>query len=137
MNVGYFYKSTSFRLAAEKEYNHLIGYIISREGYTGGEISVIFTSEKTILNLNKKFLGRNYSTDVIVFENSFKKTVEGDVYICIDRIIENSKKYSGGNFKKELKRIIIHGILHLIGYGDSSAEGKKIMTQKEELYLQL
>jgi len=136
LNVKYFYKSTSFRLVKEKEYNHVIGNIISREGYTGGEINIIFTSDKAILNLNKKFLSRDYSTDVIVFSNSFKNTVTGDVYISIDRIRENSIKYSEGDFERELKRIIIHGILHLIGYDDKSEEDRNIMTEKEELYLQ-
>jgi probable rRNA maturation factor len=132
LNVKYFYKSTSFRLVKEKEYNHLIGNIIRREGYEGGEINVIFTSDKAILNLNNKFLSRDYSTDIIVFSNSFKNTVTGDIFISIERIRENSI----GNFEKELKRVIIHGILHLIGYTDKSKEGKSIMTQKEELYLQ-
>ena len=137
MNVKYFYKSTSFRLVKEKEYNHLIDNIISREGYSGGEINIIFTSDKAILNLNNKFLGRDYLTDVIVFSNSFKSTITGDVYISIDRVKDNSRKFSKGSFEKELKRIIIHGILHLIGYDDKGKEDKNIMTEKEELYLQL
>ena len=135
MNVKYFYKDTSFRLAEEEEYNHLID-IISREGYKRGEISIIFTSDKAILNLNNKFLNRDYLTDVIVFSNSFKNTVTGDVYISIERLRENSIKYSEGNLERETKRIIIHGILHLIGYGDKSKEEKEIMTAREELYLQ-
>jgi probable rRNA maturation factor len=137
LNVNYFYKSTSFRLVKGKEYNKLIDNIIKREGSKGGEINIIFTSDKPILNLNKKFLGRNYPTDVIVFSNSFKNIVAGEVYISIERVRENSIIYSEGNFEKELKRIIIHGILHLIGYDDRTKEDKDIMTGKEELYLQL
>jgi probable rRNA maturation factor len=137
LNVNYFYKSTSFRLVKGKEYNKLIDNIIKREGSRGGEINIIFTSDKTILNLNKKFLDRDYPTDVIVFSNSFKNIVTGEVYISIERVRENSIIYSGGNFEKELKRIIIHGILHLIGYDDRTKEDKDIMTGKEELYLQL
>jgi probable rRNA maturation factor len=136
LNVKYFYKSTSFRLVKEKEYNNLIDIIIKREGREGGEISIIFTSDKTILNLNNKFLRRDYKTDVIVFSNSFKNMITGDVFISIDRIRENSVKYSKGDFEKELKRVIIHGILHLIGYTDKSKEDRIIMKRKEELYLQ-
>ena len=136
MNVKYFYKDTSFRLVKEEEYNYLIDNIIHREGYKRGEISIIFTSDKTILNLNNKFLNRDYLTDVIVFSNSFKNIVTGDVYIGIERLRENSIKYSEGNLEREIKRIIIHGILHLIGYGDKSKEDKEIMTAREELYLQ-
>jgi probable rRNA maturation factor len=137
LNVNYFYKSTSFRLVKGKEYNKLIDNIIKKEGSKGGEINIIFTSDKPILNLNNKFLGRNYPTDVIVFSNSFKNIVAGEVYISIERVRENSIIYSEGNFEKELKRIIIHGILHLIGYDDRTKEDKDIMTGKEELYLQL
>ena len=136
MNVNYFYKSTSYRLGREKEYNHLIGNIIRREGYTAGEINIIFTSDKAILNLNNKFLNRDYLTDVIVFSNSFKNTATGEIFISIERVRENSIEYSERNFEIELKRVIIHGILHLIGYTDKSKEDKSIMTQKEELYLQ-
>lgn len=136
MNVNYFYKSTSFRLGREKEYNNLIGNIIRREGYTAGEINIIFTSDKTILNLNNKFLNRDYLTDVIVFSNSSRNTATGEIFISIERVRENSIEYSEGDFEIELKRVIIHGILHLIGYTDKSKEDKSIMTQKEELYLQ-
>ncbi|UCH13231.1 MAG: rRNA maturation RNase YbeY, partial [Bacteroidales bacterium] len=87
-------------------------------------------------NLNSKFLNRDYLTDVIVFSNSFKNTVTGDIYIGIERLHENSLKYSEGNLDREIKRIIIHGILHLIGYRDKSKEEKEIMTAREELYLQ-
>lgn len=137
MNVNYFYKSTSFRLVREKEYNQLIGNIIRREGYKEGEINIIFTSDRAILNLNKKFLGRDYPTDIIVFSNSIKKLVTGEVYISIERVKENSKIYSEGDFEREFRRIIIHGILHLIGYDDRTKGSKDIMTEKEELYLQL
>jgi len=137
LNVNYFYKSTSFRLVREKEYNQLIGNIIRREGYKAGEINIIFISDKTILNLNKKFLGRNYPTDILVFSDSVRNLVTGEVYISIERVKENSTIYSEGNFEHELRRIIIHGILHLIGYDDRTKKDKDIMTEKEELYLQL
>jgi probable rRNA maturation factor len=135
LNVKYYYKGTSFRLVEEKNYTHLINSIINKEGYRRGEIRIIFTSDKTILNLNKKFLNREYSTDVIVFSNTFKNTVSGEVYISIERIRENSDKYSEGNINEEIKRIIIHGILHLLGYEDKSNKGREVMTNKENFYL--
>ena len=135
MNVKYYYKSTSFRLAEEERYSRLVNTIINREGYRRGEINIIFTSDKTILNLNKKFLNREYSTDVIVFNNTFKNTVSGELYLSIERIKENSEKYSGGDFIREIRRIIIHGILHLIGYEDKSIKGRELMTNKEDFYL--
>jgi probable rRNA maturation factor len=135
LNVKYYYKDTSFRLVEEENYSNLINSIINAEGYRRGEISIIFTSDKAILNLNKEFLKRTYSTDVIVFGNTFKNTVGGEVYLGVDRIRDNSKIYSEGDFDREMKRVIIHGILHLIGYGDKSKREKELMTNKENFYL--
>jgi probable rRNA maturation factor len=135
LNVKYYYKDTSFRLVKEENYNNLIDSIIKGEGYRRGEISIIFTSDKAILNLNKQFLKRVYTTDVIAFGNTFKNTVGGEVYLSVDRIKDNSKIYSEGDFDKEMKRVIIHGILHLIGYGDKTDREKELMTNKENFYL--
>ncbi len=137
MNVDFIYKDTESGLIDKKEYNRLIEVIIDREGYRKGRISIIFTSDITLQKLNKKFLGKDYLTDIMVFGNSFKNTISGEVYISIDRIKENSIKYSKGKFNSELKRVIIHGILHLIGYDDKNVEDKENMTNKEEQYLKL
>jgi len=135
LNVKYYYKDTSFRLVEEENYSNLINSIINGEGYRRGEISIIFTSDKAILNLNKEFLNRAYSTDVMVFGDKFKNAVGGEVYISVDRIKDNSKIYSEGDFDKEMKRVIIHGVLHLIGYGDKTDSEKELMTNKENFYL--
>ncbi len=137
MNVDFIYKDTESGLIDKKEYNRLIEVIIDREGYRKGRISIIFTSDITLQKLNKEFLGKNYLTDIMVFGNSFKNTISGEVYISIDRIKENSIKYSEGRFNSELKRVVIHGILHLIGYDDKNVEDKENMTNKEEQYLKL
>jgi probable rRNA maturation factor len=135
LNVKYYYKDTSFKLVEEENYSNLINSIINGEGYRRGEISIIFTSDKAILNLNKEFLKRAYSTDVIVFGNKFKNTVSGEVYLSIDRIKDNSKIYSEGDFDREMKRVIIHGILHLMGYEDKTDRERELMTNKENFYL--
>lgn len=135
MNVKYYYKDTSFRLGKEEDYNQIINTVINKEGYKRGEINIIFTSDKAILNINKKFLNRLYSTDVIVFSNTFKNTVSGELYISVERVTENSEKYSQGDLNKEIKRIIIHGILHLLRYEDKSKADRELMTKKENFYL--
>ena len=137
MNVDFFYKDTESGLIDEERFNRLIEIILKKEGYCKGEISIIFTSDTSLQKLNKKFLERNYFTDVVAFNNSFKNTISGEVYISIDRIKENSIKYSEGEFNNELKRIVIHGILHLMGYDDKTIRDKEIMTSREELYLKL
>ena len=137
MNVDFFYKDIESGFIDEKRYSTLIENVLEKENCRKGKISIIFTSDIALRKLNKKFLKRNYLTDIIAFNNSFKNCIAGDIYISIDRIKENSLKYSGGEFNKELKRIVIHGILHLIGYNDKAQKEKDLMSAKEELYLNL
>lgn len=137
MDVNFFYKDTQSGLIDEERFTRLVEIIIEKEGYRTGEINIIFTSDIALLRLNKEFLERNFFTDVVAFSNSFKKTISGEVYISVDRIKENSEKYSEGEFMTELRRIVIHGILHLIGYNDKTGKDKEIMTSREELYLKI
>ncbi len=137
MNVNFFYKGTESGLIDEQRFDKLIEIILEKENFRKEKINIIFTSDKTLRKINKDFLGRDYLTDVITFGNAFKKTISGELYISIDRIKENCIKYSEGIFDRELKRIIIHGMLHLIGYNDESAQEKEIMKEKEDSYLNL
>ncbi len=137
MHQHKYYKHTQPRLLQQESFKRLIEIIIEKEGCRKGKISIIFASDNTLQKLNKEFLKRNYFTDVIAFSNSFKKNISGEVYISIDRVKENSMKYSEGEFDMELKRVVIHGILHLIGYNDKTGREKEIMTSREELYLHL
>ena len=84
--------------------------------------------------MNKKHLNHNTLTDVITLDYSTKKHIIGDIFISVDRITENSKQYQT-TFKRELARVMIHGVLHLIGYKDKSVDEKIIMREKENEYL--
>ena len=106
-----------------------------------GCINFIFCSDNYLLTLNKKYLGKTYLTDVISFNQQQKTTatpplVFGDIYVSIERVKENKKKYKT-IFAKELKRVMIHGSLHLIGYNDKSEKEKKLMVKKENFYINL
>lgn len=109
--------------------------IIEKEGYRIGEIEIIITSDRILKKLNKDFLGRNNLTDIITFNNNKKDKVRGELYISRERVASNSKKFSGGNFKLELYRVIIHGFLHLVGYNDLTANEKAQMSELEDYYL--
>lgn len=111
------------------------------------EVNFIFCNDEYLLQLNKTFLNHNTYTDIITFDYSEKKTpllkskeillsLSGDIYISIERIKENARKFNTG-FKNELHRVMVHGILHLIGYKDKSKKDKLLMTQKENFYLLL
>ncbi len=110
--------------------------VIESEKRKLGEIEYIFTNKEWIVKINSNFLNHNYPTDIITFDNSYLHFVEGEIYICIDVVKENSIKHSEGIFKKELDRVIVHGVLHLVGYKDESEEEKRIMRRKEDLYLE-
>ena len=99
-----------------------------------GEIQYIFCSDVYLLKINKKFLNHDYYTDIVTFDYDEKNIISGDIYISIDRIKENADLYNV-EFNNELLRVIIHGILHLIGYNDKSDFEQKIMTEKENYYL--
>lgn len=108
--------------------------ILREEQKKESDINIIFSDNHTILQLNKTYLSRNYFTDVIAFPYAEGKTVAGDIYISIDTVKENAKHYKC-TFWDELHRVMIHGLLHLIGYGDKTAKEKKEMREKESFYL--
>ncbi len=107
--------------------------ILEEEHKKTGEINVILTKDAELLKMNMEFLQRNNYTDVIAFEYS-GNPVSGDVYISMDRVIENAGKY-GNKLEKEMLRVMAHGILHLCGYRDELRQEKAKMRNKEEEYL--
>lgn len=113
-----------------------IDAVIHSEEHNTGEINIIFCTDSYLLEMNNHYLDRDHYTDVIAFDHSEKKIISGDVYISMERIKDNSGKYSV-SFTEELCRVIIHGILHLLKYDDSTDELKKEMTKKENEYLAL
>lgn len=113
-----------------------INYIIENEGYKLGEISYIFCSDEYLLKINKEYLQHDYFTDIITFDYNSDKTVSGDLFISLDTIKSNSIDYKVP-FEIELLRVIIHGILHLVGYDDKNDEDQLIMTQKEDQALNI
>lgn len=110
--------------------------VIKSESYEIGELTLIFTSDDNLLKINKQYLNHDYYTDVITFDYVQDKTVSGDIFISIDRIKENANTFKV-SFLDELNRIIVHGLLHLLGYPDKEPAQKKLMTEKEDFYLKL
>ncbi len=104
--------------------------------HSAGEITVIFCSDAYLLAMNKAFLKHHYLTDIITFDNSEEGVIAGELYISVDRVKENASGYSV-RFKHELMRVMIHGVLHLLGYHDKSREERKEMRAKENHYLSL
>lgn len=107
---------------------------IKKEGKKGGTINIILTSNSNIMYLNKKYLNRNYITDIITFNYNRENIISGDLFLNPSTIKRNAKKYKT-KLKEEIKRVIIHGVLHLIGYDDKKEEEKKVIRDKENFYM--
>ena len=101
-----------------------------------GDISIIFCSDNYILDINHKYLEHDYFTDIITFDYCEGDRISGDLFISVDSVKENSLEYGVG-FADELNRVIVHGILHLIGYDDHTDEDISMMRKKENYYLSL
>ena len=99
------------------------------------EIAIVFCNDNYILEVNKKFLKHDYYTDIITFDYSNKNNISGELLISIDTVISNSKKFKT-KFYEELHRVIIHGILHLLGYKDKTDEQKMLMKEQENYCLE-
>lgn len=124
-----------FRLKEIKKVRSWVYSTIINEKKELEFLSIIFCSDEEILRINKESLNHDYYTDIITFElNEMGMPIEGDLFISIDRIKENAKKLDV-RFEEELKRVIIHGVLHLCGYKDKKKLEKEIMTKKENYYL--
>lgn len=109
---------------------------ISKEKHTSGDISFIFCSDLYLLGINKEYLKHDYFTDIITFDYVEDGIVSGDIFISIDRVKENATLYKV-DFLSEINRIMIHGILHLLGYKDKKPADKSLMTNKEDYYLSI
>ena len=117
------------------EIKNLILSIMNDENKNIESVNIIISTDKHLNELKKKYFNQDYYTDVIAFNLEDEgNSIDGEIYISMERIIENSNKYHC-NLNDEFKRIIIHGTLHLIGYDDSNKKEKESMTHLEELYM--
>ena len=123
--------STINKLENENIISEWISETISSEGFIEGKLTYIFCDDKYLNKINLEFLNHNTLTDIISFDNRLGKQINGEIYISVERVRENAKIYKT-NFKDELHRVMIHGILHFCGYNDKSDAETKSMSNKEE-----
>ena len=100
-------------------------------GFQVGDLHYLFCTDEQELAVNRQFLGHDYYTDVITFDYSTPATLSGDIFISLDTVRSNAEE-AGTDFDSELRRILVHGLLHLTGQGDKTPETKAQMTAKEE-----
>ena len=134
--LRYFCEDIRFTYKNKLANNRWLKMVAGSEIRKIGDINVIFCSDNYILDVNMKYLQHDYFTDIITFDYCEGKVLSGDLFISVDSVRENSIEF-GTDFEEELHRVIVHGVLHLIGYDDHTEEDKKVMRQKENYYLQM
>ena len=130
MSISYTKINVSFPKIKRKELKNWIKRVIQQNNKALGEINFIFCSDNDILQINKLYLNHEYYTDIITFDYSDNIKLSGDIYISLETVRANSKRFKT-YYDEELRRVIIHGILHLCGYKDKTTKEKKEMHLKE------
>ena len=125
-----FVYNTDFRLANKEIFSRWLISVANEEGFLIDTLVFLFVDDKEILEMNKKFLKHDYYTDVITFGDIKDKKISGDIAISIERVLDNSKTYAV-EFEDELKRVMAHGLLHIMGYDDRKSNDKSVMSEKE------
>ena len=132
--IRYYSEDTNFEFKGKLLNNRWIKFVAESEVRKVGDINIIFCSDNYILDVNMKYLQHDYFTDIITFDYCEDDVLSGDLFISIDSVKDNALFY-GTDFPDELNRVIVHGILHLIGYDDHTDSEQKTMRSKEDYYL--
>ena len=125
-----FNSETPFTLKNQKKLTEWICNVILSEDFEVGEINYIFCDDIYLNKINQEFLNHDTYTDIISFDYTLGKEVSGDIFVSIERVLENAEKFNEV-FENELHRVMIHGILHYMGYKDKTKKDKILMRTKE------
>jgi len=136
MKINFHYDIDKFRIKEGKKIKAVASKIVKQAGYKGGRVEIIFTTDDKLLEINIEFLDHNYLTDIITFDYKSGHEINGEIYISLERVKDNSNNL-GTKFNSEIKRVIFHGFLHLCGYSDNTVEERRRMQEMEELYLDM
>ena len=133
--ICFFSEDVTFNLRSKLLVKRWLKSVAEGSGYKIGDINYIFCSDAYLLEMNRQYLGHDYFTDIITFDNREdpeSKKVDGDIFISIDTVRSNGEEYGEG-FERELKRVMVHGLLHLTGYDDGTqAEQKRMRAAENE-----
>ena len=135
--VRYYNDSTTYRLREKRKVAEWLRCVAAEEGYTLGEVTYIFCSSAVHRKMNVDFIGHDYFTDVITFDYSDLRgegVVSGDIFIDVDTVRDNARIY-GATPLHEMRRVVVHGLLHLCGQKDKTPRAEKQMHKKEDKYL--
>lgn len=133
--VSYFFEDVKFSFKGRRENNAWLKAVAESEVKRLGSINIIFCSDNYILDVNRRYLNHDYFTDIITFDYCEGNVISGDLFISIDTVRDNAEFYKADSFDNELQRVMVHGVLHLIGYDDHTPEDQALMREKENYYL--
>ncbi len=125
-----------FELPNETEISSWLSKIILSENKKEGDINYIFCDDEYLLQINQQYLDHDTLTDIISFDYCVGNELHGDIFISIERVMENASDF-GVKFEEEILRVMAHGVLHYCGYKDKSDDEEKLMRQKEEEKIKL
>ncbi|MDD7456275.1 MAG: rRNA maturation RNase YbeY [Bacteroidales bacterium] len=134
--IRYYNENVTFSLSGKRFNNRWLKAVAESENFSIGDMSIIYCSDSYILNMNRRFLKHDYYTDIITFDYSKGRVLSGDLFISIDSVKDNAASF-GDTFDNELNRVMVHGVLHLMGYDDHTEDEQKMMRLKENEYLAL
>ena len=137
MAVHYHTEDCRYRLPEKRRTSAWLNEVAAEEGYRMGEVNYIFCSAQRLLEMNRQFLGHDYFTDIITFDYSDLKgegVIHGDIYIDIETVRDNARIY-GVSWLNEMRRVVVHGVLHLCGQKDKTPRANAQMHRKEDKYL--
>ena len=137
MAVKYYTDDCSYRLPEKRRTAAWLKEVAEAEGYRLGDVNYIFCSAARLLEMNKEFLGHDYFTDIITFDYSDRKgsrVVSGDIFIDVETVADNARIY-GATKIQEMRRVVVHGVLHLCGQKDKTPRANAQMHRKEDKYL--
>ena len=130
MAIWFHSEYPGYQVSQKRILKRWINSVIIQVGYRTGEINYIFSDDNKILEVNRNFLNHNFYTDIISFDYSNDKFISGDIYISIDRVKENAIDFNE-DFNHELQRVLIHGVLHFLGYKDKTKIEINVMRKAE------
>ena len=135
MSIDFVY-NTDFELSNKEQVSDWVLRVINSKGYKLGNLVYAFFNDEDLKNLNIRFLKHDYYTDVISFDETADQVVSGNIAISVDRVKENAAQI-GVDFEEELRRVMIHGVLHFIGFNDKTSSEKKEIREQEALALSM
>ena len=135
MSIKIFYDETNFRLKGWRKVKKLIQEVIAKELKISDDLNFIITNDKNLRKINIQFLEHDYNTDVITFNYNNGSVINGEIYISLETVKKNGNNYNI-SLNNELLRVLIHGVLHLVGYDDKTDEQKTIIHEIEDLWLE-